>query len=271
LNKEPPAVIFTPKTAVHRLDSLEATGLSYHYPASMRGIQNIHLRLPRGAFVVITGRVGAGKSTLLKVLLGLLPKGEGEIRWNGELVGMPADFMVPPRSAYTAQVPRLFSETLKENILLGLLSNQVNLPAALHAAVFENDVDRMPDGLDTLIGPKGVRLSGGQISRAAAARMFVRNPELLVFDDLSSALDVDTERLLWERLSQQKDVTCLVVSHRRAALQKADHILLLKDGKLEAEGKLNQLLACNEEMQRLWQSESSEKSRQLVANLEERI
>lgn len=252
----------TPQPKSQPLQELTVSGLSYRYPGSGQGVVDIDLHLARGSLTVITGRVGAGKTTLLRTLLGLLPKDAGEIRWNGERIDDPATFLVPPQSAYTPQMPRLFSESLRDNILMGLPEEEINLDGAIQQAILQPDVATMAVGLDTMVGPRGVRLSGGQAQRAAAARMFVRAQEnpgaLLVFDDLSSALDVETERLLWERLlATETRPTCLVVSHRQAVLEYADCILVLKEGRLDDVGKLAELLARNGEMQSLWQQDDS--------------
>ncbi|MEF7438002.1 ABC transporter ATP-binding protein [Paenibacillus lautus] len=240
------------------LSLLEAQGLSYQYPETGRGISNIHLRLSRGTFTVVTGMIGSGKTTLVRTLLGLLPAEKGEIRWNGERVTEPADFFVPPQSAYAAQIPRLYSDKLRNNILLGISEQPGSLERALHAAVMEEDIKHLQNGLETMVGPRGVKLSGGQAQRTAAARMLVRDAELYVFDDLSSALDVETERKLWERLfSERGGATCLVVSHRKAALNHADHIIVLNGGEIEAEGTAEQLLASSESFRQLWYGEET--------------
>ncbi|MFC5448449.1 ABC transporter ATP-binding protein [Paenibacillus aestuarii] len=248
-----PASQVSGEQAYSPLQRLDIEGMSYAYPDTGRGIADVQLTLERGSFTVVTGPIGSGKTTLVRTLLGLLPKDAGRIAWNGEQVDDPGTFFTPPRSAYTAQVPRLYSDTLRNNILLGQAEQDGSLQQALHAAVLEEDVAQLPGGLDTVIGPRGVKLSGGQAQRTAAARMLVRDAELYVFDDLSSALDVETEQKLWERMFQRRgDATCLVVSHRKAALARADHIIVMKDGRIEAEGTSAELLQRSTTFQELW-------------------
>ncbi|GAB2696340.1 ABC transporter ATP-binding protein [Paenibacillus thermoaerophilus] len=244
-------------TVVEPLERLEVVGLTYVYPETGRGIRDVHVSLTRGSFTVITGMIGSGKTTLVRTLLGLLPRQSGSILWNGRPIERPGDFFVPPRSAYTAQIPRLYSDKLRDNILLGYPASEERLMQAVRTAVLEEDIARLQEGLDTIIGPRGVKLSGGQAQRTAAARMLVRDAELYVFDDLSSALDVETERKLWEGLFRVRaDATCLVVSHRKAALSRADRIIVMRDGSVEAQGTAEQLLAESESFRKLWHGES---------------
>ncbi|HSL24921.1 MAG TPA: ABC transporter ATP-binding protein [Acidimicrobiia bacterium] len=232
---------------------LQVRGLTHRFPSGEEGIEEVDLDLRRGSFTVVTGKIGSGKSTMVRALIGLVPS-TGEIRWNGEIVDDPASFFVPPRSAYTAQVPRLFSESLADNIVLGQRATRERLREAVKLAVLDPDLERLEQGIDTMVGARGVKLSGGQVQRSAAARMLATEAQLLVFDDLSSALDLHTEAELWRRLFENRSVTCLVVSHRKAALERADQILLMDQGRLVDRGRLSELLERSALMRELWEA-----------------
>lgn len=214
------------------LRELVVRGLTHRF-ASGGGVAEVDLNVPAGSFTVITGRVGAGKTTLLRTLLGLLPASAGEIRWNGAPVARPDLWMVPPRCAYTPQAPRLFTASLEENVLLGQPGGRPVAAAAARTATLEPDLGRLEAGLATEVGPRGMRLSGGQAQRVAAARMLARDTALMVFDDLSSALDVTTEAELWRRLREShRGATLLAVSHRPSVLAMADQVVRLEAGRV---------------------------------------
>jgi ATP-binding cassette subfamily B protein len=233
------------------LKSLEVKSLTYMYNET-NGIKNINFTINQGEFVVVTGRIGSGKTTLIKSILGMLPMDSGKIYFNNEEVENNSEKFTPPIVAYTSQNPNLFSDTIKNNILLGLKDDEEDLEQAIYSAVLDRDIKNFKDGIDTVIGSKGVKLSGGQRQRAAVARMFARKADLYVFDDISSALDIETEIKLWDRMFERKNITALVVSNRHVALKNADKILVMKDGKIEGEGRLEELLETCEEMKQIW-------------------
>jgi ATP-binding cassette, subfamily B, bacterial len=199
------------------LESVTVRGLTI----TNRNVHDISFELTRGSLTVISGPVGSGKTSLMRALIGLLEADSGEIRWNGAVVADPGAFFVPPQCAYVSQVPNLFSDSLLENLLLGATADPTE---AIRLAALDDDVASMPEGLATKLGAGGVRLSGGQVQRAAAARALLHSAELIVLDDLTSALDVETELRLWDRLAAA-NVTVLAVSNRTVARNRADRII----------------------------------------------
>jgi ATP-binding cassette, subfamily B, bacterial len=158
-------VVPVPETVTeHQLEVLDVQGLTYSYPDSDVGVRDVSFTLKRGEFTVVTGRIGSGKTTLLQTLIGWLPPQSGTVRWNGVAIDQPGDFLVPPICGYMSQVPRLFSETLRANILMGLSEEHVDLPGAVRSAVLDHDVEELVAGLDTMVGPRG-----GETLRGSAA------------------------------------------------------------------------------------------------------
>lgn len=219
----PPATPLV-RPARNPLRTLEVRSLQW----AERGLRDVSFTLHRGTMTVISGPVGSGKTSLLRALVGLEPIDDGTVLWNGVPVLDRGAFFVPPQCAMVSQVPHLFSETLLDNLLLG---SSADPTAAIRMAAFDRDVAELQHGLATQIGAGGVRLSGGQAQRAAAARALVHDAELVVFDDLTSALDVDTEVTLWERLAESGR-TVLAVSNRPVARARADQIIELSNDRV---------------------------------------
>ena len=212
------------------LRRLDLRGVTSVFAATGGGVRDIDLSVVSGGFIVITGAVGSGKSTLLRVLAGLEPLDDGSVAWNGEVVSDIAAWMVPPQAAYLPQIPRLFSESIAANIRLGREGHDVD--AVLQMTTLADDLAEMPERIDTRVGARGLRLSGGQAQRVAAARSLLTQPELLLIDDVSSALDVATELQLWTGLRTQGRSTVIAVSHRQLAFDLADDVITLEGGRI---------------------------------------
>lgn len=236
---------------VGALQQLRIEQLSFRYDEHQRGIDAVDLQLQAGSFNVITGRIGSGKTTLLRAILGLVAADSGCIYWNETRIDDAHDFFIPERSAYVPQLPMLLSDTIRNNLALGSPYSEAELLDALRAAAFQDDLQRMERGLDTEIGSRGTKLSGGQMQRVASARALLRQPQLLVLDDLSSALDVRTEEQLWQNLDNQRS-TFLLVSHRRSAFRRADQIIVMENGRIADRGTWSELLERNETFRLLW-------------------
>ena len=213
------------------LRRMRVVGLSAEY-ASRAGVHDVSFELERGSFTVITGPSGSGKTTLLRAVLGLVHDADvrGAVWWNDRELNDRAAFLVPPNAAFLPQVPQLISDSVADNIALGEVPVE-SLALALELAAVRDDIESMPEGTGTLIGPRGLRLSGGQRQRVATARARVHSPELVVLDDLSSALDVETELQLWTNLAAA-GMTVLAVSHRAVAFERADQVIRLDAGRV---------------------------------------
>lgn len=231
------------------LDVLSVRDLTSTYNGQ-NGVKNISFDVHSGEFLVITGRIGSGKSTLLKTILGVKSKDSGEILWNGQVLDIESG-LVPPQMSYTSQTPSLFSESIRDNVLLGRSRKPEVIQKAFADAILDEDIIQFEEKDETLIGTKGVKLSGGQKQRVAIARMLVHDAEVFVLDDVSSALDVDTELKLWERIGA-RGKTRIAVSSRHVCLKNADKILVLKDGQMEAFGTPDELLKTSQELREIW-------------------
>jgi ABC-type multidrug transport system fused ATPase/permease subunit len=215
----------------HPLRRLELIGFTAVHDDGRVGARDVDLTVERGQLVLVVGPVGGGKSSLLRALAGIVHH-TGALRWNGQLVTEPELFLRPNQVGYVGQLPRVLSGTIADNISLG---HEVDARSAVSTAQLERDLADAGAGLELLIGHKGTRLSGGQLQRLALARALAPRTELLIADDVSSALDVTTELDLWRAL-RAHGVTVVGSTSKRAALIQADQVLVLIDGRPAAVG-----------------------------------
>ena len=229
-----PAPPAAPRHPLHRLD---LAGFTAVHEDGRIGVRDVDLTVERGQLVLVVGPVGSGKSSMLRALAGIVHH-TGSLRWNGQPVTEPEVFLRPNQVGYVAQLPRVLSGTVTDNIRLG---HDVDAASAVATAQLEHDLAATGSGLGLLIGHKGTRLSGGQLQRLALARALAPRTELLIADDVSSALDVTTELDLWRAL-REHGVTVIGSTSKRAALAQADHVVVLIAGEAVAQGPWHELM-----------------------------
>ncbi|MBT0770567.1 ABC transporter ATP-binding protein [Kineosporia sp. J2-2] len=218
------------------LRELTLSGFTAVHEDGIVGARDVDLTVNRGELVLVVGPVGAGKSSLLRALAGIVHH-TGSLTWNGTEVTEPERFLRPNQVGYVGQVPRVLSGTIADNISLG---HDVDMRTAVATAQLERDLTESGAGLGLLIGHKGTRLSGGQLQRLALARALAPRTELLVADDVSSALDVATELDLWHAL-REHGVTVVGSTSKRAALERADRVVVMINGRVAAQGRWPEL------------------------------
>ena len=223
-----PAPPVAPRRALRRL---VLAGFGAVHEDGTLGVRDVDLTVERGQLVLVVGAVGSGKSSLLRALAGIVHH-RGVLRWNGEPVTEPELFLRPNQVGYVGQLPRVLSGTVADNVGLG---HQVDAAGAVSTAQLEHDLAGAGGGLGLLIGHKGTLLSGGQLQRLALARALAPRTELLIADDVSSALDVTTELDLWRAL-REHGITVVGSTSKRAALGQADQVVVLEDGAAVATG-----------------------------------
>ncbi|TWT11147.1 ABC transporter ATP-binding protein [Planomicrobium sp. CPCC 101079] len=219
--------------------------VSFTYPQSSSiNLQGINLSLNSGQTLGIVGKTGSGKTTFVKQLLREYPLGEGSIRMNEIDLNDLTKEQLRSWIGYVPQDHVLFSRTIRANILFGKSdATEAEIRNALRLSYFEKDLEMLPNGLETLVGEKGVALSGGQKQRISIARALIKNPEILILDDSLSAVDAKTEAKIIENIQRERSgKTTIITTHRLSAVQHADWIVVLDDGKVIEEGTHKDLL-----------------------------
>ena len=209
-----------------------------HVSSNVKTLDSVSFKVEAGSTLAIVGRTGSGKSTLVELIPRLLDADSGSVQIDGIDVKNLSVEKLRAGIGYVPQDVFLFSDTLSENISFGYLgAEQDQIEQAAEEADILANIDSFQDGFQTLVGERGITLSGGQKQRTSIARALIRKPSILILDDALSAVDVKTERTILSHLKKHFGKrTVVIVSHRISAVQDADHIIVLEDGRITERG-----------------------------------
>jgi ATP-binding cassette subfamily B multidrug efflux pump len=239
LNSKEDVINPTKPIMIDQPESIKFSQFSFQYPTSnTENLRDIKVDLQKGQTLGVVGKTGSGKTTFVKQLLREYPMGKGELSFSEVSLADQLKEDVRDWIGYVPQDHVLFSRTVRENILFGHPeATEEELQQSIDQSAFRKDLEMLPEGLNTLVGEKGVALSGGQKQRISIARALIKNPEILILDDSLSAVDAKTEAKIIENIrSERSGKTTIITTHRLSAVAHADWVIVLEEGKVIQEG-----------------------------------
>ena len=236
---------------------IEFSHLNFHYDAKRPILSEINFTVPAGAKVAIVGPSGSGKSTLAKLLFRFYDPASGCIKIDGQDIAQYQQLSLRSQIGMVPQDTVLFNDTLRANIQYGDTdADEAALQQAIEMAQLSDFVGRLPDGLDSQVGERGLKLSGGEKQRVAIARTILKNPPIVIFDEATSSLDSHSEQGILSALNAlAQQHTAIVIAHRLSTIQDADMIVVLQDGKIQEQGTHTALLELDGVYAGLWQAQ----------------
>ncbi|MBN2832823.1 MAG: ABC transporter ATP-binding protein [Campylobacterales bacterium] len=224
-------------------NAIELKGVSFSYDGEKKILEEIDMHIPKGSKIAIIGASGSGKTTLAHLLVGLYPLTQGDILVDGISTREIGLDVVRDNVFLVLQNPQLFNASMAQNLMIDEKTDKELVKKALHIAQLENFVNELPESLNTQIGKHGIKLSGGQRQRLSIARMVLQNPNVVVLDESTSALDVHTEAKLFSELEAYLEgKTTIIIAHRLSTIKKADYIYVLEKGKILESGTQEALM-----------------------------